>query len=267
MDADLKRGNEAGVVDQALLLRYLTAEKNKVAAAATRLRTYAKWRSQVPFRSVTEAQVAGELSDDKVYLGPGTSKDGHVMIVVVGKRHIAGKHPIEETKNFVAYVADTVIAATPPENKDGKFVLVMDLDGVGFASIDIPVLKELMMMLGTYYPERLNAMFMFNAPRIFWAAWKVVSPFVDPVTKEKIKFIYPTDMQDIRSRFEWEDLPEAYGGTGQLLHLTKHGLLIKESSSQAIGNRDSANAMTAAVAKGEAFEAPPPEAPTAVVQA
>ena len=30
---------------------------------------------------------------------------------------------------------------------------------------------------------------MLDAPGIFWALWKVVSPFVDSVTKSKIEFV------------------------------------------------------------------------------
>lgn len=36
---------------------------------------------------------------------------------------------------------------------------------------------------------RLGKLWMFNSPGIFYALWKVVSPFVDSVTKSKIEFI------------------------------------------------------------------------------
>ena len=51
---------------------------------------------------------------------------------------------------------------------------------------------------------RLGCLYMFEAPNLFWALWRVVGPFVDPVTKAKIKFVYEKDMQEMTSNFSPE---------------------------------------------------------------
>lgn len=36
---------------------------------------------------------------------------------------------------------------------------------------------------------RLGKLWMYDAPIMFWAVWQLVSPFIDPDTKEKVTFV------------------------------------------------------------------------------
>lgn len=49
-------------------------------------------------------------------------------------------------------------------------------------SVTLGVLK----MLADHYPERLYRAYVCNAPSIFSLAFKVISPFVDPVSRSKV---------------------------------------------------------------------------------
>lgn len=42
------------------------------------------------------------------------------------------------------------------------------------------------LVLQGYYPERLAKLYFLNAPFIFGAVWKVVSPFIDSRTRRKV---------------------------------------------------------------------------------
>lgn len=37
-----------------------------------------------------------------------------------------------------------------------------------------------------YFPERLGKVFLIHVPYIFWTAWKIIYPFIDKNTREKV---------------------------------------------------------------------------------
>ena len=46
-----------------------------------------------------------------------------------------------------------------------------------------------LLLLQNHYPERLAQLWFLNAPGIFWGLWKMVSPFIDAGTRDKISFV------------------------------------------------------------------------------
>jgi len=56
-------------------------------------------------------------------------------------------------------------------------------------------LVQVLNILQTHYPERLGASLILNVPFLIHAFFKMISPFIDPVTRNKMKF-NPKPVQD-----------------------------------------------------------------------
>lgn len=77
---------------------------------------------------------------------------------------------------------------------DGKIVVIIDYTGWTMAKrapmkVSLAVLK----MLQYYYPERLHQCFWWHAPSMFHTIYKLIKPFVDPVTAKKIVMLSKHD--------------------------------------------------------------------------
>ncbi|KAK9104014.1 hypothetical protein Scep_020858 [Stephania cephalantha] len=69
-----------------------------------------------------------------------------------------------------------------------------------------------------YYPERLGKLFLVHVPYVFAAAWKLIYPFIDKKTREKVVFVDDKSMRStLLEHFSEDQLPEIYGGKKQLL--------------------------------------------------
>ncbi|GAA5836098.1 hypothetical protein JCM9279_002192 [Rhodotorula babjevae] len=69
--------------------------------------------------------------------------------------------------------------------------------------------RKVLEILQTYYCERLGKAICVNIPQIFFAFYKLVSPFVDPITKEKIRFL---EKPDATSLIPPQQLQKIFGG-------------------------------------------------------
>lgn len=152
----------------------------------------------------------------KVFLYPKTN-DGRPLLVIKVCNHVPIED-IEYVKNFIIYCLEAAAwhCETSTGNPDAKINALMDLRNIKWSNLDSSGLKSCFSVLATAFPERVKKIYMLDSPLIFDALWKIVRPFVDPTSRENVKFIYGSKgLQELHDVVGQENLPSEYSGHGE----------------------------------------------------
>eukprot|EP00930_Biecheleria_cincta_P002335 TRINITY_DN103343_c0_g1_i1.p1 TRINITY_DN103343_c0_g1~~TRINITY_DN103343_c0_g1_i1.p1 ORF type:complete len:377 (-),score=67.59 TRINITY_DN103343_c0_g1_i1:395-1483(-) len=174
-------------LDENTCRRFLTAYKGDIDGAAKGLQSYVQWRKEVRPSEITAEDVKVELATRKGYVG-GLDRRGQPILWAFAGRHDKNVRDIDETEKLILLCMERAVSLGRTHGSD-KICLVFDLSGFGPKSMDYEIVKRLFLLLARFYPERLGQILMCNAPSIFSMFWRVVSPYIDPVTFQKIRFV------------------------------------------------------------------------------
>lgn len=120
----------------------------------------------------------------------------------------------EDSLKHLVYNLEKAVACLDAKGITEKFVILVDYKGFSYANIPpLKVALECANIMQNHYPERMKRTYMINPPRIFSILWTMISPFLDPVTKDKIFFIPDKNLDKTFSKFiELDVLESRFGG-------------------------------------------------------
>ncbi|KAJ9082092.1 Phosphatidylinositol transfer protein (PITP) [Entomophthora muscae] len=80
--------------------------------------------------------------------------------------------------------------------------------------------RQILSILSQHYPERLSTVIMLEAPWVFMSFFKVISPFIDPVTRSKVHFstLSKKDDNHISNFIPKDTLYTAFGGDSDFVY-------------------------------------------------
>jgi len=181
-------------VSEAACRRFLRGWKGDVDGAASGIRKYVEWRKETRPGDITADDVKRELATGKGY-PHGLDRCGRAVMWAFAGRHNKNTRDIEETVQLILYSLERAIK-TGEEHGVEQVCLVFDLSGFGTKNMDYEAVKRLFMLLANYYPERLGQVLLLNAPGVFNVFWRVIRPYIDPVTFKKIQFVSKGALSD-----------------------------------------------------------------------
>lgn len=233
--AEWRAAGEA-VTDE-LLWRWIKA-KGGVVAAEQALLTHAQWRMDLG--RIETDDIQNELAAEKVFL-QGCDQGGRPVLIVLGARHVIRQRDLAETKRLITYALEAAISiADTSRNPLGQILCLFDLSGIGLGNMDAKALQAVFEVLQSHFPESLSELWFINTPMLFYGLWKVVAPFIQPATKEKITFLSGRKRGTVLAEnISPQVLPTCYGGHANLVRIEDAAMLARQKS-QALARKASA---------------------------
>ncbi|GAA5954211.1 hypothetical protein JCM21900_006963 [Sporobolomyces salmonicolor] len=192
-------------------LRCLRAVKWDYTAAVRRAEETCVWRREYNVEGMKEEDVWRE----------GETGKELVLGYDVDCRPVLYMHPYRQNTQtgpdqiaFVVWCLERTIDLAPPTDPATEMLCLCidfgaNLKDTKSQPTTLGQARKVLEILQTYYCERLGKAVCVNIPQIFFAFYRLVSPFVDPITKEKIRFL---DKPDATSLIPSQQLQTIFGG-------------------------------------------------------
>lgn len=168
------------------LLRYLRATKWHEKEAEKRLLETLTWRREYGVEELTAEHISPENETGKQVL-LGYDKEGRVCHYLNPGRQ--NTEPSPRQVQHLVYMVERNIEIMPPGQE--TLALLINFKQSKSRSNTAPGLglaREVLHILQHHYPERLGRALIINMPWIVTGFFKLITPFIDPNTREKLKF-------------------------------------------------------------------------------
>ncbi|KAJ7030401.1 CRAL TRIO domain-containing protein [Mycena alexandri] len=165
------------------ILRYLRASKWKVDAAIHRLEETLKWRREYGvYDTITAEHVEPEAVTGKQIL-LGYDVHGRPGLYLIPSRQNTAESPRQV--QVTVWMLERCIDLMPP-GVESLALLINYADKAKNPSFSTA--RTVLSILQDHYPERLGLALILNVPFLLNAFFKLITPFIDPITRQKMKF-------------------------------------------------------------------------------
>lgn len=179
-------------------LRYLRATKWEESEAINRIELTLAWRREFGIARCFDADnaVNGELCLEENETGKevilGFDNDARPCLYLKPGRQ--NTKTLDRQVQHLVYMLEKVIDYMPAGQDLLALLIDFKASPVGTQGGKIPPIgigRRVLHILQTHYPERLGKALLTNIPWLGWTFLKLIHPFIDPMTREKLVFDQP----------------------------------------------------------------------------
>ncbi|KAK9315394.1 CRAL-TRIO domain-containing protein [Lipomyces starkeyi] len=187
---------EQAWVTKECMLRYLRATKWKLADAQKRVEGSLIWRREYG---------VGELSPDYISPEPMLTRPQNET----GKQVILGydfasrpclylfpsRQNTDKSNRQIQHLVFSLerVIDFMPSGQENLALLIDFKSSTSSTNPSVSQGRQVLHILQTHYPERLGKALVINIPWFVWTFLKIIYPFIDPLTREKLVFSEPID--------------------------------------------------------------------------
>lgn len=197
------------LVDDAIILRFLRARKFDVDQSYDMLYNMLKFRlefQQIGVDVLNPLMCENELKTGKSYFH-GHDKEGRPVCYIRARQHDPSQTDVLENQRYTVLMMEYGKTLLRPPGE--TVTIVFDMNKATIKNIDIKSVQFMVNTLTNYYPESLGKVLVINSTWIVNGAWKIIRPWLDPVTAAKVLFIKP---EELTNHIPAENLGVEYGG-------------------------------------------------------
>lgn len=154
----------------------------------------------------------GEAASGKMFVLPKPDRAGNAVIVM--RPGLENSTDVDANIRFLVYTLERAASVS----ESGKYTVIVDYFTGAVSISNSPsfgVMKATNSILQTHFPERLGVCMFYDAPAFFSALMKMLKPFIDPVTRDKLFFVKREGAaldKHVQRLLDLESTPLDYGG-------------------------------------------------------
>mmetsp|Transcript_1036 Transcript_1036/g.3337 ORF Transcript_1036/g.3337 Transcript_1036/m.3337 type:complete len:243 (+) Transcript_1036:55-783(+) len=212
-DALVELCSQFNDVDEVTCLRFLRARKGSTKDAAAMLRKHLTWVSEYGPNAITQDSCVRAVQQGcwRAFGSQANTDDGESIGLLWVQLSLwrPSEYDAAEYTRMVVYFSERLPRLGPTH------VVLFDMSGWKLShGTHVRKLKALISTVQDHYPERLRAALLIRAPAIFELTWKMIKPWIDPVTAAKVHFL-PGGAKEaaaLAAFIEPSKLPNCYPG-------------------------------------------------------
>ncbi|GMG12454.1 CRAL/TRIO domain protein [Aspergillus flavus] len=195
--------NERMFLTRECLLRYLRATKWNVSEAIARLERTLTWRREYGVEKLTADFISVENETGKqVILGYDIHARPCLYLLPSNQNTEKSDRQIQH----LVFMLERVIDLMGPDQETLALIVNYNETKSG-QNASVGQAKQTLNFLQNHYPERMGRALVINMPFMIMGFFKLITPFIDPLTRQKLKF-----NEDLRQHVPAAQLMKSMGG-------------------------------------------------------